>query len=179
MCSSICQFVWFLFQFIELLFYIFLVFLAQLFVFDTDHFILLVQLLRLTLLVWEHEDKPSLAGVPLAVCVTDKSVNPKKHTIAEPLHKIFSRRTQSPWLTLVHQLRPSVMLKNTPTKDFFFIPWWPFPPLASLFSLDDVFCHLPCDLRDLRRIKDREMKRWKRWVSCHEKHIEKQNKKLF
>ena len=91
----------------------FLVFLAQLLIFDTYHFILLVQLLRLTLLVWEHEDKPSLAGVP------DKSVNHQKHTVAEPLPKISSGRTQSPRLTLVHQLRPSVMLKNTPTKDFF------------------------------------------------------------
>ena len=151
MCSTICKFACFFFQFIELLFHISLVFLAQLLIFDTDHFIFLVQILRLTLLVWEHEDKPSLAGVP------DKSVNHQKHTVAEPLPKISSRRTQSPWLTLVHQLRLSVMLKNTPTKDFFFIPWWPFPPFASLFSLDDVFCHLPSDLRDLRRKNDRKM----------------------
>ena len=119
MCSSMCQFACLFFQFIELPFHIFLVFLAQLLIFDTDHLLLLVQLLRLTLFVWEHEDKPSPAGVPLAVCVTDKPVYHKKHIVAEPLPKISSQRTQSPWLTLVHQLRPSVMLKNTPSKDFF------------------------------------------------------------
>ena len=141
-------------------------------------FILLVQLLRLTLLVWEHEDKPALAGVP------DKSVNHQKHTVAEPLPKISSRRTQSPWLTLVHQLRLSVMLKNTPTKDFFFhtlvtihtigftlFSWWRV--LSSA-----IWSPWPNQKKTTGKWQ-KEMKRGKRWISCHEKHIETHNKKLF
>ena len=62
----------------------------------------------------------------------------------------------SPWLIRVHQLRPSVMLKNTPTKDPFFRPCWPFPPLASLISLGDVFCPLPSDHLDRNTRRDKK-----------------------
>ena len=44
--------------------------------------------------------------------------------------------------------------KNTPTRDLFFKPWWPFPLLPSLISLDGVFVPwrlVPC--RNMRREK--------------------------
>ena len=61
----------------------------------------------------------------------------------------------SPWLIQVHQLRPSFMLKNTPTKDLLFRLCWPFSPLPSLTSLGDVFRPLPSDHLDknMRREK--------------------------
>ena len=83
----------------------------------------------------------------------------------------------SPWLIQVHQLRPSVMLKNTPTKYLLFRLCWPFSPLASLISLGDVFCLLPSDRLDKNmrrekrtgnmRIKTRKWKEEK-WIFCHE-----------
>ena len=81
----------------------------------------------------------------LSVSHTSHSIT--RNTLLLPnLAKKNNQPTHSPWLIEVHQLRLSVMLKNTPTKDLFSRSWWPLPRLPSLISLDDVFFSLPSDL---------------------------------
>ena len=80
------------------------------------------------------------------------------------------------WLILVHQLRPSVMLKNTPTRELLFRSSWAFSQLPSLISIDDVFCLLPSDPLDKTwgekkktgnmRIKTRKWKKKKKCFSA-------------
>ena len=82
------------------------------------------------------------------------------------------------------------MLKNTPTRETSLLrSWWPFPPLFSLISLDDVFCPLPSDLLDKtwrekkrtgNKFKKKEMKRvksdvlpWKKLKNNWSKEIRK------
>ena len=81
------------------------------------------------------------------------SVSHTSHSITRntPLLPNLAKNHQprhSPWLIQVHQLRPSVMLKNTPTRDLLVRHWWPFPPLPSLLSVGDVFCLLSLDHLD-------------------------------
>ena len=89
----------------------------------------------------------------LSVSHTSHSIT--RNTLLLPNLAKNHQPRHSPWLIQVHQLRPSVMLKNTPTKDLLFRLCWPFSPLASLISLGDVFCLLPSDPLDktMRREK--------------------------
>ena len=77
----------------------------------------------------------------LSVSHTSHSIT--RNTLLLPNPAKNHQPRHSPWLIQVHQLRPSVMLKNTPARDLFFRHWWPFPPLPALISLGDVFCPLP------------------------------------
>ena len=98
------------------------------------------------------------------------SLNHKKHTIAAK--PCLNRKTDA--FCLVDS-GPSTQsfshAQITPTRDFLFRSWWPFPPLLSLISLGDVSCPLPSDLlgktlgekRERRKNenKNKEMKREK------------------
>ena len=75
----------------------------------------------------------------LSVSHTQVSQSQETHCCCQNLAK-HNQPTLSLWLILVYQLRPSVVLKNTPRKDSFISSWWPFSPSASLIYLDDVFC---------------------------------------
>ena len=76
----------------------------------------------------------------LSVSHTSHSIT--RNTLLLPNLAKNHQPSHSPWLSQVHQLRPSVMLKNTPTRDLFFRHWWPFSPPPALISLGDVFCPL-------------------------------------
>ena len=76
----------------------------------------------------------------LSVSHTSNSIT--RNTLLLPNLAKNHQPRHSPLLIQVHQLRPSVMLKNTPTRALLFRHWWPFSPLASLISLGDVFCPL-------------------------------------
>ena len=73
------------------------------------------------------------------------SLNHKKHTVAaKPCLNIridaFSLVNSGP------STQSFSHAQITPTRDFLFRSWWPFPPLPSLISLGDVSCPLPSDL---------------------------------
>ena len=104
------------------------------------------------------DDRHSLVGVPRAVCVTHKSLNHKKHTIAaKPCLKLSAKAFSSV------DSAPSTQTfghaqKNTPRKDSFFRPWWPFSPLLFLIYFDDVFCLLPSDFFDKKNERKMRIK---------------------
>ena len=120
------------------------------------------------------------SGCPAGcLCHTHKSVNHKKHTIpAKPNLKIISRRILLGWFWSINSdLRSCSKIRQQKT---FFRLWWPFTPLASLFSLDDVFfvsCHQIFVTRPKEKKgsikwekKNKEMKRGIRWFSAMKKN---------
>ena len=90
----------------------------------------------------------------LSVSHTSHSVT--RNTLLLPNLAKNHQPWHSPWLIQVHQLRLSVMLKNTPTRELLFRHWGPFPPLPSLISLDDVFCPLSSDHLDKKMRREKK-----------------------
>ena len=196
--GSVCQFACFFFQDIELLFHKFSVFLARS-SFDLWHRpfdplgsasppqscpIFQITFCHVLRTEGEHKesqngeretqwyyDKPSPVDVVRAVCVTHTSHSITGNTPLLPNLVQNNQPRHSPWLILVHQLTPSVMLKNTPTKETLFRPWWPLHHWLHSFLLMTCFvlCH-QISLANRRREKGRrnmritkEMKRGRKW----------------
>ena len=150
MCSSICQFACFFFQFIELPFHIFWFF--------WHNFWSSTQFSFSASRCSSENMKTSLhqrVSHWLSVSQTSQSITRNILLLNLCLKYPADGRSLLGWLWSINSdLR---WCSKTRQQRTFFIPWWPFPPLASLFSLDDAFWHLPSDLRDLRRKKDRKM----------------------
>ena len=91
------------------------------------------------------------------VSVSHTSHSITRNTLLLPNLAKNHQPRHSPLLIQVHQLRPSVMLKNTPTRDLLSRHWWPFSPPPSLISLGDVFC--PLSWRERETQTEIEMKR--------------------
>ena len=75
----------------------------------------------------------------------------------------------SPWLIQVHQLRPSVMLKNTPTRDLLFRHWGPFTIACTHFSWWRVLS----SVMKRKRNTDRDRDKKKEWRNEREENGEK------
>ena len=75
----------------------------------------------------------------------------------------------SPWLIQVHQLRPSVMLKNTPTRDLLFRHWGPFTTACTHFSWWRVLS----SAKKRKRNTDRDRDKKKEWRNEREEKGEK------
>ena len=102
---------------------------------------------------WERERtygddaQHSLAAVPRAVCVSHKSLNHKKHTIATKLClQIISQGILFGWFSSINSDLRSCS-KNTPRKDSQIYVTTPTIGF-TLFSWWRVLCLLPSDLRD-------------------------------
>ena len=112
----------------------------------------------------------------LSVSHTSHSIT--RNTLLLPNLAKNHQPRHSPWLIQVHQLRPSVMLKNTPTRDLLFRHWWPFSPPPSLISLGDVFCPLSWRERETQTEMEKKRKNGEMREKKKERKAKEMNQKM-